>query len=150
MKTLKLILLSFLTCYISLFANDVAKEIVITGNDAMQFDLKKFDVSPGESVKLTLKNIGSIPKIAMGHNLVVLKKGVDALAFGQKVLASGGSATNALPKSLHGDVIAHTKLLGPGESETISFSAPNESGDYQYVCTFPGHFAMMRGVMEVK
>jgi azurin len=150
MKTLKLILLSFLTCYISLFANDVAKEIVITGNDAMQFDLKKFDVSPGESVKLTLKNIGSIPKIAMGHNLVVLKKGVDALAFGQKVLASGGSATNALPKSLLGDVIAHTKLLGPGESETISFSAPNESGDYQYVCTFPGHFAMMRGVMEVK
>ena len=150
MKTLKLILLSFLTCYISLFANDVAKEIVITGNDAMQFDLKKFDVSPGESVKLTLKNIGSIPKIAMGHNLVVLKKGVDALAFGQKVLASGGSATNALPKSLLGDVIAHTKLLGPGESETISFTAPEKSGDYQYVCTFPGHFAMMRGVMEVK
>ncbi len=150
MKTLKFILLSFLTCYISLFANDVAKEIVITGNDAMQFDLKKFDVSPGESVKLTLKNIGSIPKIAMGHNLVVLKKGVDALAFGQKVLASGGSATNALPKSLLGDVIAHTKLLGPGESETISFTAPEKSGDYQYVCTFPGHFAMMRGVMEVK
>lgn len=150
MKTLKLILLSFLTCYISLFANDVAKEIVITGNDAMQFDLKKFDVSPGESVKLTLKNIGSIPKIAMGHNLVVLKKGVDALGFGQKVLASGGSATNALPKSLLGDVIAHTKLLGPGESETISFTAPEKSGDYQYVCTFPGHFAMMRGVMEVK
>ena len=150
MKTLQFILLSFLTCYISLFANDVAKEIVITGNDAMQFDLKKFDVSPGESVKLTLKNIGSIPKIAMGHNLVVLKKGVDALAFGQKVLASGGSATNALPKSLLGDVIAHTKLLGPGESETISFTAPEKSGDYQYVCTFPGHFAMMRGVMEVK
>ena len=150
MKTLQFILLSFLTCYSSLLANDVTKEIVITGNDAMQFDLKKFDVSPGESVKLTLKNIGSIPKIAMGHNLVVLKKGVDALAFGQKVLASGGSATNALPKSLLGDVIAHTKLLGPGESETISFTAPEKSGDYQYVCTFPGHFAMMRGVMEVK
>ena len=150
MKTLQLILLSFLTTLTSLFANDVAKEIVITGNDAMQFDLKKFDVSPGESVRLTLKNIGSIPKIAMGHNLVVLKKGVDALAFGQKVLASGGSATNALPKSLLGDVIAHTKLLGPGESETISFTAPEKSGDYQYVCTFPGHFAMMRGVMEVK
>ena len=150
MKTLQLILLSFLTTLTSLFANDVAKEIVITGNDAMQFDLKKFDVSPGESVKLTLKNIGSIPKIAMGHNLVVLKKGVDALGFGQKVLASGGSATNALPKSLLGDVIAHTKLLGPGESETISFTAPEKSGDYQYVCTFPGHFAMMRGVMEVK
>ena len=63
MKTLKLILLSFLTCYISLFANDVAKEIVITGNDAMQFDLKKFDVSPGESVKLTLKILDPFPKL---------------------------------------------------------------------------------------
>ena len=86
----------------------------------------------------------------MGHNLVILKKDVDALAFGQKVLASGGSATNALPKSLLGEVIAHSDLLGPGESETIEFNAPKEKGDYQYVCTFPGHFAMMRGIMEVR
>ena len=116
----------------------------------MQFDIKKFEVSPEEPIRITLKNIGSMPKIAMGHNLVILKKNVNAIGFGQKVLASGGSSTNALPKSLLGDVIAYTKLLGPGESETISFKAPKESGDYDYVCTFPGHFAMMRGVMVVK
>jgi len=126
------------------------KEIVISGNDAMQFDVKKFEVAPGDAIRLTLKNVGSIPKIAMGHNLVILKKDIDSLSFGQKVLASGGSATNPLPKSLLGDVIAHTSLLGPGESESITFEAPKAKGDYEYVCTFPGHFAMMRGTMEVK
>ena len=126
------------------------KEIVISGNDAMQFDVKKFEVAPADTILLTLKNVGSIPKIAMGHNLVILKKDIDSLSFGQKVLASGGSATNPLPKSLLGDVIAHTNLLGPGESETITFEAPKAKGDYEYVCTFPGHFAMMRGTMEVK
>lgn len=145
-----LFIVSFFYSFVLANGEEDIHEIVITGNDAMQFDIKIFEVSPGKIIKLTFKNIGSIPKIAMGHNLVVLNKGVDALAFGQKVLASGGSATNALPKSLLGDVIAHTKLLGPGESETISFTAPKESGDYQYVCTFPGHFAMMRGLMEVK
>jgi len=132
------------------YAEDDAREIIITGNDAMQFDLKKIEASPGEKIKVTLKNIGSIPKIAMGHNWVLLKKDTDALAFGQKVLASGGSATNALPKSLLGEVIAHTDVLGPGESESVTFQAPSEPGDYEYVCTFPGHFAMMRGVLLVK
>jgi azurin len=131
-------------------AEDDVREIVITGNDAMQFDLKKMEAASSEKIKVTFKNIGSIPKIAMGHNWVLLKKDTDALAFGQKVLASGGSATNALPKSLLGEVIAHTDVLGPGESESVAFEAPSEPGDYEYVCTFPGHFAMMRGVLLVK
>ena len=150
MKTYLYLVFSIFISSVLLNASEEAREVVITGNDAMQFDVKKFQVAPNESVRLTFKNIGSIPKIAMGHNLVLLKKNVDALAFGQKVLASGGSATNALPKSLLGEVIAHSELLGPGESETIEFNAPEEKGDYQYVCTFPGHFAMMRGIMEVK
>ena len=141
----------FFTFSLSLAAKpEPVKEVIISGNDAMQFDIKTFQAKPGESIRLTLNNVGSIPKIAMGHNWVLLKKGADAIAFGQKVLASGGSATNPLPKSLLGDVLAHTKLLGPGESETISFTVPTIAGDYEYVCTFPGHFAMMRGSMEVK
>ena len=128
----------------------LSKEIIINGNDAMQFDVKSYQVAIGQPVRLTFKNVGSMPKIAMGHNLVILKEGIDGLAFGQKVLASGGSASNPLPSSLLGDVVAHTKLLGPGESETIDFSAPNKPGEYEYICTFPGHFAMMRGTMIVK
>ena len=136
-----------LTPVLSIFAE--TKKITITGNDTMQFDLKSFDVKAGEKVELTFKNIGKIPKIAMGHNLVILKKGISAIAFGQKALGAGANATNALPDSVKGDTITATKLLGPDESETITFTAP-EAGDYEYVCTFPGHFAMMRGVMKVK
>ena len=124
------------------------KKIIVTGNDTMQFDLKSFEVKAGDTVELTFKNVGKIPKIAMGHNLVVLKKGISAVAFGQKAMGAGANATNALPDSVKGDTIASTKLLGPDESETITFTA-SEAGDYEYVCTFPGHFALMRGVMKV-
>jgi azurin len=124
------------------------KKITVTGNDTMQFDLKSFEVKAGDTVELTFKNVGKIPKIAMGHNLVVLKKGISAVAFGQKAMGAGANATNALPESVKGDTIAFTKLLGPDESESITFTAP-EAGDYEYVCTFPGHFALMRGVMKV-
>jgi azurin len=138
-------------CLLSAKAEDKsAKEVTITGNDTMQFDIKNFDVKAGSKVKITLKNIGQVPKIAMGHNLVVLKKGITAIAFGQKALGAGANATNALPASLMGDVIAATKLLGPAESDTVEFTAPKETGSYEYVCTFPGHFALMRGTMTVK
>ena len=140
-------ILSLLITPFLLFAD--SKKITITGNDAIQFDLKSFEVKAGERVELTFKNVGKIPKIAMGHNLVVLKKGISAVAFGQKAMGAGANATNALPDSVKGDTIAATKLLGPDETETISFTAP-EAGDYEYVCTFPGHFALMRGTMKVK
>mgnify|MGYP001457423995 CR=1 FL=1 len=129
---------------------NAAKKITISGNDTMQFDTKEFEVNSGEKVELELKNTGKLPKIAMGHNLVILKKDVSAIKFGQKVLAAGGSATNPLPESVMDDVLVATKLLGPGESEVLNFKVPLEKGSYQYVCTFPGHFAMMRGVMEVE
>ena len=125
-------------------------KITISGNDTMQFDVKNFEVKAGKSVIITFKNAGKLPKIAMGHNLVLLKKGISAISFGQKALGAGANAVNPLPDSLKGDVIASTKLLGPGEEEVLSFTAPEESGAYEYVCTFPGHFAMMRGTMTVK
>ena len=132
---------------LSIFADSA--QITISGNDTMQFDLKSFEVKAGQKVELTFKNVGKIPKIAMGHNLVVLKKGISAVAFGQKAMGAGANATNALPESVKGDTIASTKLLGPDENETITFTVP-ETGDYEYVCTFPGHFALMRGIMKVK
>ena len=150
MKMFSLLTLSTTLILGHVQANDSVQEVTITGNDTMQFDVKNFETKAGTKIKLTLKNVGQVPKIAMGHNLVVLKKGITAVAFGQKALGAGANATNALPKSLMGGVIAATKLLGPAESETIEFTAPKEPGSYEYVCTFPGHFALMRGTMTVK
>ena len=147
MKKLTIMLVSIASALLAF--GDNHKQVTISGNDTMQFDVKSFNASKGTNFKLTFKNTGKLPKIAMGHNLVILKKGVSAVAFGQKVLTAGGNANNALPESVKGDVLAHTKLLGPGETEIINFKVPMETGSYEYVCTFPGHFAMMRGVMEV-
>ena len=124
--------------------------VTISGNDMMKFDKTGFEVKAGTKVKVVFKNVGKIPKIAMGHNVVILKKGLTAIAFGQKALAAGANAVNALPDSVKGDVLAHTKLLGPDETAPISIDAPKEAGDYEYVCTFHGHFALMRGKMSVK
>lgn len=152
---MKIIVLVFtILFHAAIFANAEKKgapqEITISGNDTMQFDVKNFEVTAGNKVKIVFKNSGKLPKIAMGHNLVILKKGVSAIAFGQKALGAGANAVNPLPDSVKDDVIASTKLLGPGEEEVISFTAPKEKGAYEYVCTFPGHFAMMRGTMTVK
>ena len=127
----------------------VDQTVAIAGSDLMKYDVISFEVKAGSKVKVTLKNMGKIPKIAMGHNWILLKSGVTAIGFGQKALAAGAGPANPLPDSVKGDVIAHTKLLGPGESESIVFTAPS-AGEYEYVCTFPGHFALMRGKMVSK
>ena len=62
---------------------------------------------------------------------------------------SAGATKDYFPETKKSDIIAHTKLLGPGEEETIEFTAPG-AGQYQYFCSFPGHFALMKGVMTVK
>ena len=146
MKFLSIIVLSLL---FSINAFSLSK-ITISGDDKMQFSLKEFEVKAGEPVELIFKNEGKLPKIAMGHNLVILNEGISAIAFGGKAMQAGANATNALPDSVKGDVLAYTKLLGPGESETIKFKAPTKPGIHQFVCTFPGHYAMMRGIMVVK
>ena len=109
MKKITIMLLSIVSAMFA-FGNN-HNEVTITGNDSMQFDVKSFDASKGTDFKLTFKNVGKLPKIAMGHNLVVLKKGVSAIAFGQKVMQAGGSAVNPLPDSVKGDVLAFLMKL---------------------------------------
>ena len=146
--------MKLLSCFIFAVASagflNADHKITITGNDTMQFDIKEFTVQAGAKVELTFKNIGKLPKLAMGHNLVILKEGVSPLKFGQKIMGMGASPTNPLPKESLEEVIASTKLLGPGESEKLTFTAPKQEGLYQFLCSFPGHYAIMRGVMVVE
>jgi azurin len=125
------------------------KEIVIEANDAMKFSVTRFEVAPGQQVKLTLKNMGTLPKEAMGHNWVLLQKGTDVMAFSTAALPA--KATDYIPDAMKTAVLAHTKLLGPKQSEVLTFTAPQEAGEYAFICSFPAHaMAGMRGVMIVK
>ncbi len=124
------------------------KSFHLTGDDAMKYNLTELDVMPGDHVTVTMTNIGTLPIAAMGHDFVLLKKDADPAAFDQAALTH--QADGYFPTNLADQVIAHTKLLGPKQSETIEFTAPMTPGNYVYLCTFPGHFqAGMKGVLVV-
>lgn len=123
-------------------------ELVISGMDNMMFDKNTLEVTEGQRVKLVFKNIGSIPKAAMGHNWVLLAPGTDLPKFG---VDAGTFMTNEyIPNSGPAAefVLAHTKLLGPKEQDVIYFTA-GAPGEYPFVCSFPGHAAIMQGVLTV-
>lgn len=120
-----------------------------TANDSMKFNVTRVEVAAGQPVKVIFTNIGSMPKAAMGHNWVLLKKGVDGKAFADAAVAA--AATDYIPAALADSVIAHTKLLGPKQTDEITFTAPTEPGEYAFVCSFPAHYvAGMHGVLVVK
>lgn len=121
---------------------EVSNEIVLEGNDMMQFDKDLFRVKAGEPVKLTFKNVGELPKESMGHNVVVLKPGTDAAAFGGEAIKAVDN--EYIPITFASAIIAHTKLLGPGETDVIEFTF-DAPGVYPYLCSFPGHYGIMKG-----
>ncbi|MBW3519295.1 plastocyanin/azurin family copper-binding protein [Flavobacterium sp. NKUCC04_CG] len=117
-------------------------EVTISGDDAMKFDKTEIRVPVGETIILTLKHIGKMDKAIMGHNFVVLKTGVDIPAFAEK--AAVAKETDYIPESEKNSIIAHTKTIGGGESTTIEFKI-TEAGTYPFMCTFPAHYALMKG-----
>src|SRR5690606_38755620 len=124
-------------------------KITITGNDRMQFNLTEFTVKAGSEVELVFQNVGDLPKDAMGHNLLILVKDGDRIAFAEA--SARHFQNNYIAPELADQVIAATALLGPGETETLNFSAPAEPGDHPFLCSFPGHAAHgMWGLMRVQ
>lgn len=123
--------------------------IELTANDSMKFSATRFEVTAGQDVKVIFTNMGTMPKVAMGHNFVLLHKGADVKAFADAAVAA--AATDYVPASKADQVIAHTKLLGPKQSDEITFKAPTEPGEYPFICSFPAHFLSgMKGVIVVK
>lgn len=125
-----------------------ARAVEISGNDQMKFSVATIEAKAGEQLKVVFKNAGTLPKQAMGHNWVLLKKGSDVAAFGSA--AAGAVGTDYIPANQKDKVIAHTKVLGPKETQEITFTVPSEAGDYPFLCSFPGHFALMKGTLKVK
>jgi azurin len=126
-------------------AADKVCKLEIAGNDLIQYDKKELKVAADcTQVELTLKHIGKLPVTTMGHNWTLVAT-PDANAVANAGLAAGPKNNHVQPGDKR--VIAHTKLLGGGQSDTIKFptSALKKGGDYTYLCTFPGHSAIMRG-----
>lgn len=124
-----------------------ARVIEITANDQMKFNLSTIEAKEGEELKIVLKNIGTMPKAAMGHNWVLLKAGTNPTTFA--TAAATARDTDYIPAALKDQVLHHTKLLGPGESDTVTFKAP-APGEYPFICSFPAHAFTMKGTLIVR
>ncbi|MGA3169581.1 MAG: plastocyanin/azurin family copper-binding protein [Chthoniobacteraceae bacterium] len=127
---------------------DAGQTVQIQATDQMRYDVTRIDAAPGQKLTVTLTNVGKLPKAAMAHNFVLLKAGTDVNAFAAAAMMH--QETGYIPPEMADKVIVATKLLGPGESDTVTFIAP-APGVYDYICTFPGHaLAGMRGALNVK
>jgi azurin len=125
------------------------RTVELTGGDDMKFNTTAIEAKPGETLHIVLKNVGAVPKVAMAHNFVALKAGVDAAKFSQDAMTA--KDTDYVPAARKADVLGATKLAGPGETVEVTFKAPAKAGVYPYLCTFPGHYAAgMKGDLTVK
>ncbi|MVM31267.1 dehydrogenase [Spirosoma sp. HMF4905] len=116
-----------------------------TVREEMRYDKKEFTVTAGKQVEIVLENPD-----AMQHNLVIGKpKSMEIIgaAADKLITAKDGAEKNYVPSIAQ--VIAATPLINPDQTYRLKFTAPTTPGDYPFVCTFPGHWRIMNGVMKV-
>lgn len=110
--------------------------------EKLAFNKKEFSVKAGEDVEIEFKN----PSKSMQHNLVIAKPGTIEKVVMDSM--SAGAENGWVSKGP--EVLFKTAMVDPTKSVTLKFKAPAEKGDYPFVCTFPGHGSVMRGIMKVK
>ncbi len=117
---------------------------VSTNGDNLYFNKKDFTAKAGSTIQVTFKNNASASS-GLSHNFVVVKPGMKDQVASDSMQAGEDKGWVAEGPN----VIAHTKLLKPGESETITVALPT-AGDYEFLCTYPGHNMTMNGTISVK
>lgn len=125
------------------------RTVHLVATEEMKFDITEIKAQAGETLRIVLRAKGTLPKTVMAHNFVLLKAGTDAQAF---VNASATArATGFIAPAVSAEVLASTPLAGAGETVQVTFTVPSKPGRYDFVCSFPGHFASgMRGVLTVR
>ena len=115
--------------------------------DNMMYAVESITAAAGSEVTLVLENTATAP--AMIHNIVLLTTDSDeeATRIGMAALAAG-EAMDYVPEDEA--ILAYTPMANPGETVEVTFTAPSEPGSYRFICTYPGHFATMQGVLVVQ
>jgi azurin len=150
MKVIRtLALCSLLAVAGTAFGADKVCKLEITGSDQMQYDKKELSVAADcTQVELTLHHGGKLPAQAMGHNWVLAKTADMA-----GIASDGASAGFANDHLKPGDarVLAHTKIVGGGQSTSVTFptSVLKKGEAYSFFCSFPGHWSIMKGTFKI-
>jgi len=124
--------------------------IDLKGDDAMKFDQASVTVSAScKTIEIKLTHTGKMPVAAMGHNVAITTT-PDFMPVAQDGMKAGLPADYLTPADAR--VIAHTKVIGGGESTSVSFDGNKlkAGGDYTFFCSFPGHWAIMKGTLIVE
>lgn len=114
--------------------------------ERLLYDLREFKVAPGAPVKLVFENPDVTP-----HNLLIVQPGAAdevGMAGNEMAKTPDGFAKGFIPDSPK--ILHNTKMLNQGDREVLRFTAPKEKGRYPYICTFPGHWLVMKGEMIVE
>jgi azurin len=129
--------------------SSAARTVEIAAGDDMKYSVTNITAKPGETLRLRLVSKGTLPKVAMSHNVVVLKPTAKVLDFVNA--GATARATDFIPAEMKDQVLAATAMAGPGETVEVLFKVPAGAATYNYVCTFPGHFAAgMKGTIVAK
>ena len=123
-------------------------QLEINGTDQMQYDKQTLTLPAScKEVTLTLHHTGKLPREAMGHNWVLVNA-ADCNAVASAGMGAGLANDYVAPGDQR--VLAHTKTIGGGQTTSVTFqtSILKPGGDYRYLCTFPGHNALMRGTLK--
>lgn len=113
--------------------------------ELMQFDQKLIQVKAGQKITINIENPDG-----MQHNFVIIKPGtLNKVGTAADMLARDpkGAEKNYVPKMP--EVLFATKLINTDETVTLEFTAPTQAGDYIFVCTFPGHWRGMNGILRI-
>ncbi|MGM0545423.1 MAG: plastocyanin/azurin family copper-binding protein [Bacteroidota bacterium] len=119
-----------------------------TGGEGDLILLEAIEVQPGEEIRIRLTTRSDLPASAMAHNWVLMILDADANDYVSQ--ASKAQDEDYMPEELSDQVLYHTEMVAGGETTEVTFTAPEEPGDYEYLCSFPGHYAAgMKGVLVV-
>ncbi|MBU6961032.1 azurin [Pseudomonas sp. CVAP len=145
----KLVAVSLLTLASSQLMAAECK-VDVDSTDQMSFTTKEITIDKScKTFTVNLTHSGSLPKNVMGHNWV-LSKTADMAGITTDGMAAGIDK-NYLKE---GDtrVIAHTKIIGAGEKDSVTFDVSKLTAgeSYQFFCSFPGHNSMMKGAVVLK
>lgn len=128
--------------------DDISVGETLGANDDL-LRLETITVEPGEQIRIELTTRSQLPATAMAHNWVLLTMDADPAAFASA--ATQAKENDYIPQDMTDQILAQTGLAAGGETTEVVFTAPETPGEYEYICTFPGHFAAgMRGTLVVE
>lgn len=146
MKTLIIALLALNMGVATAAPEKVTKISLESKGEENVYKQNKFSAKPGAKIEVTLKNNSS----SMQHNFVLVKPGKEQTVG---IAAMSAMDNHYIPKKetpAFQEIIFAGPLVDPKKSATFTFTAPTEKGEYPFICTFPGHFTTMKGVLSVK